>query len=92
MSFNLYVQQNQWVVVALLAGTGLVVLFWLVYRALWRPRAIEERAEEIRITGPIGFVRWLFSFMPMVLMLVVLLVTIYTITHLVWAAARLPNW
>ena len=92
MKLYLYVQQNQWVVVALLGGVALALLFWLTCQALWRPREEEKREPLIRITGPISFFQWLLTFMPWALVLVITATTLYTITHLLAAAKQLPNW
>lgn len=92
MMFNLYVQQNRWIVTALLAGTILTLLMVLTYSALWRPREMEQIQEKIRITGPVSFLHWLLSFMPWVLVLVILISFAYTLTHLTDAALHLPNW
>jgi hypothetical protein len=92
MMLNLYVQQNQWIVLALLAGLALVLLFWLNCTALWRPRQEEARAGEIRITGPLGFVRWLTSFMPWTVILLTLACIAFTIVYLWSAEVCAPTW
>lgn len=93
MMFNLYVQQNQWIVVTLLAGIVLTILLCLTYWALWRPRRMESEVEpHIRISGPVSFFRWVLSFMPWILVLIIIGTTLYTITHLHMAATSLPNW
>lgn len=92
MMFNLYVQQNRWIMAALLAGTILTLMMVLTYSALWRPREMEQIQERIRITGPGSFCQWLLSFMPWVLVLVILISFAYTLTHLADAARHLPNW
>lgn len=93
MMFNLYVQQNQWLVVAVLTGTILAILVTLTYQALWRPRKLEsEEEKQVAITGPASFFHWLFTFMPWVLVLIIIGTTLYTITHLHLAATTLPNW
>ena len=94
MMFNLFVQQNRWIVVALLAGTTLTIILGLGYWAMWRPREMEreEQQEQPRITGPISFFSWVLSFMPWVLILVIFVSIAYTVTHLLDAALHLPNW
>ncbi|WP_243369932.1 hypothetical protein [Geotalea sp. SG265] len=93
MSFNLYVQQNQWIVETLLAGTSLMILLCLTYIAMWRPREEETRREsEIRIRGPLSFFQWVLSFMPWPLVLIIFGTFIYGIAHTALAMTRLPNW
>ncbi len=92
MSFNLYVQQNQWIVVALLAGSALMLLLCLAFRAMWRPRREEIKEESHRIAGVEDFFRWLLTFMPWALILVIIGSAIYTITHVLAAVSHLPNW
>jgi Na+/melibiose symporter-like transporter len=92
MMFNLFVQQNQWVLLALLAGVGLTVLTVLTYFALWRSRELEHKEEEVRIRGPISFFKWVLTFTPWVLILLVTITLIYSITHIVMATMHTPNW
>ncbi|SNB46683.1 hypothetical protein [Geobacter sp. DSM 9736] len=93
MYFSLYVQQNQWIVVSLLAGIILTIMLWLTYWAMWRPRRHESvREPRIEIRGPGSFFRWVLTFMPWVLVLVIIGTTLYTITHLYLAATTVPNW
>lgn len=93
MNFNLYVQQNQWILVALLAGIALTILFGLTYLAMWRPREEESKREsEISIHGPISFFQWVLSFMPWPLVLIIFGTFIYGIGHTVLAMTQLPNW
>lgn len=93
MTFKLYVQQHQWIIITLLAGAALVLLFWLTYWAMWRPREEESRVDSTaRMTEPESFFHWLITFMPWPLMLLILGTTIYSITHLFLAMTQLPNW
>lgn len=93
MSFNLYVQQNRWIVEALSAGTALTIFFCLTYMAMWRPREEEARVDsQIRIRGPLSFFRWVLSFMPWPLVLIIFVTLIYGIAHTALAMTRLPNW
>lgn len=93
MLFSLYVQQNQWIVVALLWGGVLTMLTCLSYWAMWRPREMERGKErEIAVRGPVTFFRWLLTFMPWVLVLIIAGSGLYTVAHLFMAARTLPNW
>jgi Kef-type K+ transport system membrane component KefB len=93
MSFNLYVQQNRWIVEAILAGTALMAIFCLTYLAMWRSRGEESRRESgIRIRGPLSFMQWVLSFMPWPLVLIIFGTFIYGIAHTALAMTRLPNW
>ena len=93
MMLNLYVQQNQWIVLSLLAGTGLMLIFWLTYLAMWRPRTDESvKAKVIKITGIRSFFRWLLTFYPWVLILLVIISVLYTLAHTIAAVISAPNW
>lgn len=92
MMFYLYVLQNQWIVATLLVGIGLVLLCALTYQALWHPRGVEEKSEEIKITGPGSFMTWLLSFVPWVIILIVAGCTAFTIATVVSKSFSPPNW
>lgn len=92
MMLNLYVQQHQWVVVALMTGIALVLLFWLTYKALWRPRKDEALAEEIRVTGIVSFFDWLLSFMPWVVILLIVGSLVFTVLYVMSAGIHAPTW
>lgn len=92
MMFSIFVQQNQWILLAIAAGLGLTVLTILTYFALWRSRQLEQEQEKIPIRGPISFFKWVLTFTPWVLILVITISVIYSITHLLMAATFLPNW
>ncbi|UFS70368.1 hypothetical protein LPW11_21180 [Geomonas sp. RF6] len=93
MLFSLYVQQNQWIVVALLWGAVLVILTCLTYRGMWGPRESEREEEsKVKVRGPITFFSWVTTFMPWALILIILGSALYTVTHLYMAATTLPNW
>jgi len=92
MIFNVYVRQNQWIVATLMAGAALVLLFGLTYWAMWRPREEESRGEGIHIDSIRTFFRWTLSFMPWVLVLLIVGTVAYTVIHVVLAANTSPNW
>ena len=93
MTFNLYVQQNQWIVVTLLAGGALMLLTCLTYLAMWRPREEESKREsEIHVQGPISFFQWVLTFMPWPLVLIIVGTLVYGVAHTVMAMTQLPNW
>lgn len=92
MMLYLYVQQNRWIVEALMIGGALTLLFCLTYHDMWRPRQDEsEKESAIKITGVGSFLRWVTSFAPWAVLLLVLVSLAYTAAHLL-AATRLPNW
>jgi len=93
MSFNLYVQQNQWLIVTLLAGVVLMILFCLTYLTMWRPRE-GEGDKERQVEGRRGtrLFRLLSNFMPWPLLLVILIVSAFGIIQTIMAMTHLPNW
>lgn len=93
MMLYLYVRQNQWIVATLLAGTAVMILLCLIYHDMWRARGEESvKANTIKITGVASLLRWLASFVPWAVMLVVGGSVVYTILHVLAAATRPPNW
>jgi hypothetical protein len=93
MMLYLYVRQNQWIVATLLTAVALTVSFCLIYQDMWRPREEESvKANAIKISGVAGLLRWLASFVPWVVMLVIAGSVVYTVLHVLKAAAHPPNW
>ena len=93
MMLYTYVQQNQWIVLALMVGLGLMLIFWLAYLAMWRPREDESiKAHVIRITGIRSFFRWLLTFFPWILIVLVIISILYTLAHTTAAIIAVPNW
>jgi Na+/proline symporter len=92
MMLYLYVQQNQWIVITLLVGVALMLLFCLTYQSMWHPRRVEEKSEQIRITGPASFFAWLLSFVPWVIILAVLGCVLFTLATVVSKSRNPPNW
>jgi hypothetical protein len=92
MMLYLYVQQNQWIVTTLLVGVALMLLFCLAYQAMWHPRGVEEKSEQIKITGPVSFMTWLLSFVPWILILIVSGCVFFTIATIVAKSCSPPNW
>jgi ABC-type multidrug transport system permease subunit len=92
MMLYLYVQQNQWIVTTLLVGVALMLLFCLTYHAMWHPRGVEQKSEQIKVKGPMSFLAWLLTFVPWVIVLVVVGSVLFTIATVISKAARPPNW
>lgn len=92
MMLYLYVQQNQWIVITLLSGIALTLLFCLTYQAMWLPRKIEGRSEVIKVKDAKSFFAWLTSFIPWLLILLVLASVSYTIAEVAQNACLPPNW
>jgi len=93
MMLYLYVQQHQWIAATLLAGVALTLVFCLVYQDMWRPREEESQtANSMKITGIGSFLRWVLSFTPWAVILVLIVSIAYTITQIIQAASRPPNW
>jgi heme/copper-type cytochrome/quinol oxidase subunit 2 len=92
MMLNLYVLQNQWIVITLLAGVALMLLFCLTYSAMWRPRGEEEKSQSIKVKGMTGFLESFLSVVPWVIILLVLASASFTVATLVAKSCRPPNW
>ena len=80
------VLQNQWIILALIGGTVLVLYMVLGYLAMWKPRSeIEARPAPPGEEAPSGAVPWviIFTLVAMVIFM------------LIYVAARSsypPNW
>jgi len=92
MMLYLYVLQNQWIVITLLAGVAIMLLFCLTYQALWLPRGLEERSEQIKVEDVGSFFTWLRSFMPWVIILLFLASTAFTVYEISQNHKIPPNW
>jgi F0F1-type ATP synthase assembly protein I len=92
MMLNLYVQQHQWIVVALLSGVALMLIFCLTYAAMWRPRGTEEQSEEIKVQDAGTFIKSFLSIVPWVLILLMLASASFTVITLVMKTCKPPNW
>lgn len=93
MMLYLYVQQNQWIVTTLLVGVALMLIFCLTYQAMWHPRGTERKSGETAAAKrPQGFFPWLLSFVPWVIILIVLGTVTFTIATVASKACRPPNW
>lgn len=83
------IQQSQWLLMAMAAGLALTVLTVLVYFALWRKRGeVTTEAEETRGNTA----RWIVMFLPWVLILSFVGVTIYAIVYTLRMIMNPPNW
>lgn len=92
MMLYLYVLQNQWIVITLLAGAALTLILCLTYQALWLPRGIEGRSERIKVKDLKSFFAWLGSFVPWVIILLFLASTAFTVFEIIENHSIPPNW
>lgn len=92
MMLYLYVLQNQWIGMSLLAGGVLTLLMCLTYQALWQPRGAEELSEEIKVKDFHSFLVWLRSFMPWVIILLFIGSFSFTLFEIVENHSIPPNW
>jgi hypothetical protein len=92
MMLYLYVLQHQWIVITLLCGVALMLLFCLTYQALWLPRGIEGKSQTIKVKDAKMFVTWVRSFVPWVIILLILASIAFTIVKIVENACIPPNW
>ena len=92
MMLNLYVQQHQWIVSTLLSGMALMLVFCLLYSAMWRPRGEENRSEATAGKGARSLFKTLLGIVPWVLILLALASASFTIVTLVAKACKPPNW
>ncbi|HBA87281.1 MAG TPA: hypothetical protein DCZ75_04615 [Geobacter sp.] len=92
MMLYLYVLQNQWLIMTLLAGCILTLILCLTYQALWLPRGTEEKSEEIKVKDFTSFLTWIRSFVPWVIILLVLASLAFTIFEIVENHSIPPNW
>ncbi len=92
MMLYLYVLQNQWIVITLLAGAVVTLLFCLTYQALWLPRGIEGKSERVKVRNLRSFLVWLRSFMPWVIILLFLASFAFSVFEIAENHAIPPNW
>ena len=92
MMLYLYVQQNIWIVITLLAGVALMLLFCLTYHAMWSPRGEEAKNETIKAKDFASFFAWIRSFVSWVLILIILMSVAFTILTVLAKMSRPPNW
>ena len=92
MMLNLYVQQHQWVVTALLSGGALTLLFWLTYSAMWRSREKEEISGDFQEKGIGSRLRSMLGIIPWVLILLAMTCTLFTFFTLFSNTCKPPNW
>jgi len=92
MMLNLYVQQHQWIIVALLSGVALMLIFCLTYAAMWRPRGTEEESDETRVKDAGTLIKSFLSIVPWVLILLIVASASFTVLTLVVKTCKPPNW
>ena len=93
MMFNLYVQQNQWIVVTLLGWRGAddPLLPGILGNVASTGNGEQDGRPDYH-ERPGTFFRWILSFMPWALILIIISSVIFSVTHLRAAATHLPNW
>jgi len=89
---NLYVQQHQWIIVALLSGVALMLIFCLTYAAMWRPRGTEEESLETAVKDAGTLIKSFLSIVPWVLILLIVASASFTVLTLVVKTCKPPNW
>ena len=92
MMLNLYVQQHQWIVTALLSGGALMLLFCLTYSAMWRSREREEISQASREKGIGSLLKSVLSTVPWVLILLAMTCTLFTFFTVLSKTCKPPNW
>ena len=92
MMLNLYVQQHQWIIVALLSGVALMLIFCLTYAAMWRPRGTEEKSLETEAKDTGTLIKSFLSIVPWVLILLIVARASFTVLTLVVKTCKPPNW
>jgi large-conductance mechanosensitive channel len=90
--FELHVMQNQWLMLALIGGTALMLTLLLAYPAIWRRRDIESMKETTREADKQGFFAWLNSFMPWILSVIYIATIVFMVVYIIRRAAYPPNW
>ena len=90
--FYLDILQYQWMWFAVLGGAVLLLVTVLTYLAFWQERAGEVDEQVIAANVQPGVYAWLRAFVPWLLIVTVLLVTIYAVLYFVMAALHPPNW
>ena len=81
--FNLNVLQNQWLILALMGGTIIMLGVAMTYLMMWRPRK-----DEVEV---ISSLRSLFRLLPLVLIILFVCILIYQITYVIIFAVNPPN-
>jgi F0F1-type ATP synthase assembly protein I len=92
MMLNLYVQQHQWIVIALLAGMALMLVFCLSYLALWRPRRYPGQSTVPKAGVTVSFLSGVKNFVPLVLIVLAVASVSFTIATVLAKSCRPPNW
>ena len=90
--FRLDVLQNQWLILALIGGSALVLTFILAYLAIWRQREGDGLGTVEHANEAQGVWAWLRSFVPWVLIVIVVALFVWGVAYVIWAGANPPNW
>jgi hypothetical protein len=87
--FYLNILQNQWLILALLGGVGLMLLFVLFYWPFWSGR---DQAQPNGVDGQPTAATPHHRYMPWVLVVLYLATVIYALVYVFQNAAQPPNW
>jgi len=82
--FRLSVLQDQWLIVAIVGGTILVLAFVLACMAIWRPRKAPAADGAPRGRRP--------SFLPWILIVSYVFVLAYVVIYTIMRKNDPPNW
>lgn len=82
-------EQYQWLWAALTAGLLMIVVIVLTYAMLWRRRT--PPVDESEPSRPPMW-QWLMGYIPWVLLLTLLGVTVFTVIYTVRSIRHTPNW
>jgi amino acid permease len=88
--FQLYILQNRQIILTVGTGLVLVLAFFLSYLPMKRPRN-PERSQHDEAPGPFTW-REVWSYTPLILILVYLWTFVYSIIDITWKSMHPPNY
>jgi hypothetical protein len=88
--FKLYVLQDRQLILTVATGVVLVLLFFLSYLPMKRPRN-PQRFQPEETPGPSTW-REVWSHMPLILVLVYVGILIYSVIDITWKSMHPPNY
>jgi len=87
------VLQNQWLMLAIGGGLAMILLMFLFYAALWRPRPRGGQSPEVeRATHAPTLRGWLTNRLPWLLIVVFSGMIAWGVLYTLMAASKPPNW
>lgn len=92
------VLQERWLMWALIGGSAVVLGFILAYLAIWRGRAAEGQAPAAatspaaRALAQRSFFGWVGSFVPWLLIVVIVGLLVYAVVYTISRMFYPPNW